>query len=128
MKKNDLKSMYDNIKIDNIEKSKIYNNIMNNRKKRFNFMPIFGVGTLALASIFAFMFLGIPSNNGRNIALENSYKKEIIVNARQYLEANNIDLDSVGSELVIDSKDIVLEYNLPSWNFFPPFFPSIQIL
>ena len=38
----DIKRAYDDIKISEREKNKIFNNIMENRKKRFNWGPIFG--------------------------------------------------------------------------------------
>ena len=120
----DIKKAYDEIKISDREKNKIFNNIMENRKKSFSWMPILGFSALALASFGMFFLLGstkndptIPGGNtpggqqlkGRDIQLENTYRKEIIVNAQKYLQSNEIDLDEIqdGEELVIEGEKIV---------------------
>ena len=128
MKEKDIKDAYDNVEISKAEKNKIYNNIMGNRKKRFNWVPIVGFGAVALASFGAFMVLGNPfgkSNNGngsngepsvnnsvlvtRNVSLENGYRKEIITSAKKYLKANEIDLETLedGKEIVIETNKMV---------------------
>ena len=94
----DIKKAYEDVKISEREKNKIFNNIMENRKKRFNWGPIFGVGAVALASFGFFMIANKGGNNTilkpneavkRNVALENSYRKEIITGTKKYLEINN---------------------------------------
>ena len=126
MKERDIKDAYDNVEISQSEKNKIYNNILENRKKRFNWVPIIGFGALAAASFGLFMTFGVNKPNeelnadnnkendktivaNRNIKLENSYKKEIIVGAKSYLEANKIDLEKLedGKEIVIETNKIV---------------------
>ena len=54
MKEKDIKDAYENVEISEAEKNKIYNNIMENRKKRFNWGPIIGFGALAAASFGLF--------------------------------------------------------------------------
>lgn len=123
----DVKKAYEDIKISDREKNKIFNNIMENRKKRFSWGPVFGFGALALASFGMFMVLNKtnnPSNPGnpsdpsipggatvvnRNVSLENNYRKEIITGAKKYLEANKIEIDEIseGEELVINGEEIV---------------------
>ncbi|MBQ4031015.1 MAG: hypothetical protein II625_04600 [Bacilli bacterium] len=125
----DIKKVYDDIKISEREKNKIFNNIMENRKKRFNWGPIFGVGAVALASFGFFMIANKGGNNTilkpneavkRNVALENSYRKEIITGTKKYLEANKIDVSELeeGEELIIKGEDIVEneEYNVCKGN------------
>ncbi len=124
MKARDVKKAYEDIKISDREKAKIYNNIMENRKKSFSWGPILGFGAVALASFGLFMTLNKtndPSNPGsnpvinRNVSLENNYRKEIITGTKKYLEANKIDIEEIkeGEELVIKGEDIVdnEEYN-----------------
>lgn len=130
MKDKNIKDAYENIEISEREKNKIYNNIMENRKKKFSWLPIVGFGAVALASVGVFMFMGTgkmdsllgknKKDNGssndnnvvevsRNIKLENSLKKEVIIGAKEYLVANKIDLDKLedGKELVIETDKIV---------------------
>ena len=47
MKKEELKNSIEKIEISNLEKQRIYNNIMKNRKKKKSFWPILTVGALA---------------------------------------------------------------------------------
>lgn len=119
MKDRDVKKAYEDIKISDKEKAKIFNSIMENRKKSFSWAPIVGFGAIALASFGLFMILNNtttePSKPGsnpvinRNVSLENSYRKEIITGTKKYLEANKIDLGKIeeGEELVIKGEDIV---------------------
>ena len=128
MKERDLKKAYEDIKISDREKAKIYNNIMNNRKKSFSWTPIVGFGAIALASFGMFMLLNKtndPSNPTnpivkRNVSLENNYRKEIITGTKKYLQANKIDIEEIkeGEELVIKGEDIVdnEEYNVCKGN------------
>ena len=106
MKERDLKKAYEDIKISDREKAKIYNNIMNNRKKSFSWTPIVGVGAIALASFGMFMLLNKtndPSNPTnpivkRNVSLENNYRKEIITGTKKYLQANKINIEKIKEE------------------------------
>ena len=118
MKERDLKKAYEDIKISDKEKAKIFNNIMENRKKSFNWGPVFGFGLVALASFGLFMVLNKtndPSNPispivaNRNVSLENNYRREIITGTKKYLEANKIDIEEIkeGEELVIEGNKIV---------------------
>ncbi len=131
MKDKDIKQAYNNIKISNKDKDRIFNNIMTKRKKSFSWAPI-----IVAASLGIYMFLSnSPIDNGilkpnannnkssnkgtntvvapqplnRNIALENDYSKEIIVNAKNYLEDNKINVEEIeeGQELVIDADRII---------------------
>jgi len=127
MKERDLKKAYEDIKISEKEKAKIYNNIMEKRKKGFSWGPVLGFGFVALASFGVFMVANktnpVDDNKTleptrvekRNITLENNYSKEIIVNAKKYLKANKIDIEEIenGKELVIEGDKIVgkEEYN-----------------
>ena len=121
----DIKKAYEDIKISEKEKNKIFNNIMENRKKGFSWAPIIGFGAVALASLGIFMVVGRNTNDptntfNRNISLENNYKKEIITNAKHYLEANNVDLEELedGEEIKIEGNKIVdkEEYKMCSGN------------
>ena len=113
----ELKKAYEDIKISDKEKAKIYKNIMDNRKKSFNWGPVFGFSLVALASFGLFMVLNKtndPSNPinpiaNRNVSLENNYRREIITGTKKYLEANKIDIEEIkeGEELVIEGDKIV---------------------
>lgn len=123
----DVKKAYEDIKISEIEKNKIFNNIMEKRKKGFGWGPILGFGAVALASLGLFILFNktntpnipnIPNNPNtpggsilakRNVGLENNYRKEIIVKTKKYLEANNIDIEDIkeGEELLVEADKIV---------------------
>lgn len=120
MKENDIKKAYENIKISETEKAKIYSNIMANKKKGFNWKPFFGLSTVALASFGIFMIADQNTEKGnslgetntiekRNVALENDYSKQIIINARKYLADNKINVEEIenGKELIIEADKIV---------------------
>ena len=121
----DIKKSYEGVEITMNEKEKIYNNIMNKRKKPFDFRILFLVGTVCLIVLGVFLFKG-PSNilqnnnetnnpiqnkKDRDYKLENNYKKEIITNVESFLEANYIDVSELkdGEELVIESSKIVTD-------------------
>lgn len=111
MKKEDLNQAYENIKIDQYEKNKIFNNIMTKKKKKNTW--IFSFGTVLFASLLIIMLyypkINNPVNNSVDVALENNYRKEIIVSSKQFLQANKIDITKLkdGENLEIDSKDII---------------------
>lgn len=115
MKKEEFKKEFDNIEISEMEKLKIYNNIMNNRKKKKSWiLPMISVGIVATASLVAFMIMkpaGDASPKGPigTMALENEYKKEVIVNVKNYLNAKEINVEELedGEEKKIDSKEII---------------------
>ncbi len=115
MKREDLKNEFDNIEISEMEKLKIYNNIMNNRKKKRKWLvPMLSVGAVATASLVAFMIMNplgdvSPKGSVGTMALENEYKKEVIVNVKKYLNANEIKVEELedGEEKKIDSKEII---------------------
>ena len=70
MKKEDLKNVYDEIKISSSEKAKIFNNIMEKKNKKINWLPVIGFGLVALASVGLFMILS--DVNTKVQILENS--------------------------------------------------------
>lgn len=130
MKKENLKKDIDNIEISEMQKLKIYNSIMNNRKKKKNWIPLVSFGVLAAASLTIFFVTNNvnppvgaipnePSNGNVNetinkpsngtMALEQEFTKEVIVNVKGYLNSKDIDLNSLkdGEEKVIDSKEII---------------------
>lgn len=122
MKKEELKNSIEKIEISNLEKQKIYNNIMKNRKKKKSFWPILTIGALATASLVLFFSINNKSILKPNdkaatgtLALENEYKKEVIINVKDYLNANNIE---VQDELIVDSKEIINndKYNVCNGN------------
>ena len=114
MKKEDLKNVYDEIKISSSEKAKIFNNIMEKKNKKINWLPVIGFGLVALASVGLFMILSdvnTKNSSFNSLSLETNYSKEIIINSKEYLEANNIDLTILGDGEVksIDATKIVTD-------------------
>ena len=132
MKEKDIKKAYEKIELSDNEKNMIFNRIMDNRKKSINWKPYFGFGLVAIASLVMAVFLGnndiiiknkendninnAESTMGRNVSLENEYKKEIIIGARKFLEANKIDINNIeeGNQLVIKGEDIIDNNNYKS--------------
>lgn len=113
MKKDEYKKSIDNIKIDPIEKAKIYENIQNglkNKKTKMAWIPFASIG---LVSAFAIALIFTNTNNtnklkGNNIALQNSYNKEIVTLAPKYMSTNNIDVEE-GKIVKINASDIVYD-------------------
>lgn len=129
MKKEELKNEFDNVQISSTEKAKIFNNIMEKKnKKQRAWIPFVGLGTVALASIGAYILVNgdsRPTNelkdNGNNnvlkedivmtgdMSMESYYRKEILVQSPTYLSNNKIDLSTLkdGESKVINASEIV---------------------
>ena len=142
MRDKDVIKAYEKIKISDYEKNKIFNNIMDKRKKSFSWFPIIGFGAIALAVFGMYIFLNNDNSStignqdnkkilekkkktneqvvktllNRNVSLENNYRKEIIVSSKKYLKANKIDIEELkeGEELVIKGEEIVSNDNYNS--------------
>ena len=137
MKKDEYKKSIDNIKIDSIEKAKIYENIQNglkNKKTKMSWIPFASIGLVsAFAVVLFFAINGKGSTNGGNIIpnvvgenvnvvggnvkLENSYSREIVTSAVEYMSTHNISVED-GKTLKIDASNIINDkkYNVCSGN------------